>query len=106
MDCIAPQQRQCTLVSRIKTVDGSNEAELSRSATNEIGPIGNLQSFSVNADGSLTLVDTVATGGNGPTFTNPLSTGEVSAMNVSTLLIDYEWHADHLHSSGLQILRS
>jgi hypothetical protein len=50
---------------------------------NEIEPVGNLQSFVVKADGGLTLVDTVSTGGSGPTFTNPLSTGEVTAMNVS-----------------------
>ena len=49
---------------------------------NEIGPVGNLQSFSVDEAGSLTLVDTVSTGGNGPTFTEALTTGEVSAMNV------------------------
>ncbi|KAF8915702.1 Lactonase, 7-bladed beta-propeller-domain-containing protein [Mucidula mucida] len=52
-------------------------------AVNEISPVGNLQSFSV-ADGILTLVDTVTTGGNGPTFTNPLSTGEVSGMNFGS----------------------
>ncbi|KAF9019799.1 putative isomerase YbhE, partial [Hymenopellis radicata] len=52
-------------------------------AVNEISPVGNLQSFSV-ADGVLTLVDTVTTGGNGPTFTNPLSTGEVSGMNFGS----------------------
>ncbi len=54
------------------------------SAVNEIEPVGNLQSFLVQPDGGLTLVDTVATGGIGPTFSNPLSTGEVTAMNVST----------------------
>ncbi|KAH9475848.1 hypothetical protein JR316_0011408 [Psilocybe cubensis] len=53
-------------------------------AVNEIGPIGSLQSFLVNADGGLTLVDTVSSGGNGPTFTNPLSTGEVTAMNFGS----------------------
>jgi hypothetical protein len=52
------------------------------SAVNEID-IGKLQSFVVGADGGLTLFDTVTTGGSGPTFTNPLSTGEVTAMNVS-----------------------
>jgi hypothetical protein len=30
------------------------------------------------------LVDTIQTGGNGPTFTNPISTGEVSAMNFGS----------------------
>jgi hypothetical protein len=54
------------------------------SAVNEIQPVGNLQSFIVGSDGGLTLVDTVSTGGNGPTFTNPLSTGEVTGMNVSS----------------------
>ena len=52
------------------------------SAVNEIGPIGNLQSFLVGDGGELTLGDTVATGGNGPTFSGVLSTGEVTAMNV------------------------
>lgn len=61
-----------------------SKVNMGYSATNEISPVGNLQSFLVDADGGLTLVDTVATGGSGPTFTNPLSTGEVSAMNVSS----------------------
>ncbi|KAJ7582540.1 Lactonase, 7-bladed beta-propeller-domain-containing protein [Mycena floridula] len=52
-------------------------------AVNEL-PVGALQSFTVDSDGSLTLVDTVATGGNGPTFTVPLSTGEVTAMNFGS----------------------
>ena len=56
---------------------------LSYSAVNEIGPVGNLQSFLIDEEGGLSLVDTVATGGNGPTFTEALSGGEVSAMNVS-----------------------
>ncbi|KAG6873715.1 hypothetical protein C0995_012179 [Termitomyces sp. Mi166 len=50
-------------------------------AVNEISPVGNLQSFLVDSDGGLNLVDTATSGGNGPTFTNPLSTGEVTAMN-------------------------
>jgi len=53
-------------------------------AVNEIQPVGNLQSFLVGSDGGLTLVDTVSTGGSGPTFTNPLSTGEVTAMNFGS----------------------
>ncbi|PPQ69707.1 hypothetical protein CVT25_012970 [Psilocybe cyanescens] len=53
-------------------------------AVNEIAPVGNLQSFLVDADGGISLVDTVSTGGNGPTFTNPLSTGEVTAMNFGS----------------------
>ncbi|KJA21813.1 hypothetical protein HYPSUDRAFT_682420 [Hypholoma sublateritium FD-334 SS-4] len=58
-------------------------------ATNEVEPIGALQSFSVHADGSLSLVDTVSTGGSGPTFTNPLSTGEVSAINFGSPNSDF-----------------
>ncbi|THU83118.1 putative isomerase YbhE [Dendrothele bispora CBS 962.96] len=53
-------------------------------AVNEISPVGNLQSFTIEQNGSVSLVDTVTTGGNGPTFTNPLSTGEVSAMNFGS----------------------
>lgn len=44
-----------------------------------------LQSFEVDSEGGLTLVDTVMSGGNGPTFAGVLSTGEVTAMNVSLL---------------------
>ncbi|KNZ79516.1 hypothetical protein J132_09318 [Termitomyces sp. J132] len=53
-------------------------------AVNEISPVGSLQSFVVSSDGGLRLVDTVTSGGNGPTFTNPLSTGEVTAMNFGS----------------------
>jgi 6-phosphogluconolactonase (cycloisomerase 2 family) len=45
---------------------------------------GALQSFTVDDNGNLTLVDTVPTGGNGPTFTNPTLAGEVSAMNFGS----------------------
>jgi 6-phosphogluconolactonase (cycloisomerase 2 family) len=51
-------------------------------STNEIGPIGNLQSFKVANDGTIKVANTVATGGNGPTFAAQLSTGEVTALNV------------------------
>ncbi|KAG6836891.1 hypothetical protein H0H93_001722 [Arthromyces matolae] len=53
-------------------------------AVNEVSPIGNLQSFVVGSDGGLDLVDTVTSGGNGPTYTSPLSTGEVTAMNFGS----------------------
>ncbi|TFK27954.1 hypothetical protein FA15DRAFT_634985 [Coprinopsis marcescibilis] len=53
-------------------------------AVNEISPVGNLQSFIVDAEGGLTLVDTVSTGGNAPTFTQPLTTGEVPAANFGS----------------------
>ncbi|KAK1229456.1 hypothetical protein PQX77_007505 [Marasmius sp. AFHP31] len=54
------------------------------SAVNELVPDGQLQSFTVETNGSLSLVDTVATGGVGPTFTDVLSTGEVTAMNFGS----------------------
>jgi len=57
---------------------------------NELSPVGNLQSFLVDAEGGLTLVDTVTSNGNGPTFTSVLSTGEVSAMNVSGFKVHLE----------------
>ncbi|KAF6760527.1 Lactonase, 7-bladed beta-propeller-domain-containing protein [Ephemerocybe angulata] len=53
-------------------------------AVNEIGPVGNLQSFLIDDNGFLSLVDTAATGGNGPTYTEALSTGEVSGMNFGS----------------------
>ncbi|KAF5349027.1 hypothetical protein D9758_012695 [Tetrapyrgos nigripes] len=53
-------------------------------AVNEISPVGDLQSFTIGEDGSVTLVDTVTSGGNGPTFSAVLSTGEVSAMNFGS----------------------
>lgn len=53
-------------------------------AVNEIGPVGNLQSFLVDEEGSLTLVDTVATGGNGPTYVESLTTGEATALNFGS----------------------
>ncbi|KAF5390967.1 hypothetical protein D9757_004012 [Collybiopsis confluens] len=53
-------------------------------AVNEIQTIGNLQSFTVNNDSTVSLINTVSTQGVGPTFTNPLSTGEVSAMNFGS----------------------
>ncbi|KAF9531433.1 putative isomerase YbhE [Crepidotus variabilis] len=52
-------------------------------AVNE-NPTGALQSFTVGQDGALTLVDTVNTGGNGPTFTAVLSTGEVTGLNFGS----------------------
>ncbi|KAF9044259.1 Lactonase, 7-bladed beta-propeller-domain-containing protein [Panaeolus papilionaceus] len=53
-------------------------------AVNEVVPSGQLQSFLIDSEGGLQLVDTVSSGGSGPTFTNPLSTGEVTAMNFGS----------------------
>ncbi len=55
------------------------------SATNE-NTDGALQSFFVKQDGSLTAaIGQTSSGGNGPAFAVPLSTGEVAVMNVSRL---------------------
>ncbi|KAF8643475.1 hypothetical protein AX16_009031 [Volvariella volvacea WC 439] len=53
-------------------------------AVNELSPIGNLQTFSVDDHGIPHLVDTISTLGNGPTYTEFLSTGEVSGMNFGS----------------------
>ncbi|KAJ7768198.1 Lactonase, 7-bladed beta-propeller-domain-containing protein [Mycena metata] len=53
-------------------------------AVNELNPGGNLQSFTVDSTGGLQNIDNVTTGGNGPTFTVMLSTGEVTAMNFGS----------------------
>ena len=56
------------------------------SATNE-NTEGALQSFFVKQDGSLTpALGHTSSGGNGPAFAVPLSTGEVAVMNVSPVL--------------------
>ncbi|KAJ7100708.1 Lactonase, 7-bladed beta-propeller-domain-containing protein [Mycena belliarum] len=53
-------------------------------AVNELNPGGFLQSFTVDSTGGVQNVDNVTTGGNGPTFTVMLSTGEVTAMNFGS----------------------
>ncbi|KAJ7182776.1 Lactonase, 7-bladed beta-propeller-domain-containing protein [Mycena crocata] len=53
-------------------------------AVNELNPGGNLQSFLVDPAGGLQNIDNVTTGGNGPTFTVMLSTGEVTGMNFGS----------------------
>lgn len=56
------------------------------SATNE-NTDGAIQSFVVKSDGLLTdVLATTSTGGNGPAFAIPFSTGEVAAMNVCASL--------------------
>ena len=70
------------------------------SATNEITE-GALQSFTVDtATGVLTLKDTVATGGNGPTYAEVLSTGEVSGMNVRSHDLFPALHKSNLYASS------
>ncbi|KAJ7318950.1 Lactonase, 7-bladed beta-propeller-domain-containing protein [Mycena albidolilacea] len=53
-------------------------------AVNELNPGGFLQSFTVDSAGGVQNVDNVTTGGNGPTFTVMLSTGEVTGMNFGS----------------------
>ncbi|CAL1710950.1 unnamed protein product [Somion occarium] len=54
-------------------------------AVNEVfnGP-GQLQSFFVGQDGALFNVANASSGGDGPAFVNPLSTGEVAIMNFGS----------------------
>ncbi|KAK6977302.1 isomerase YbhE [Favolaschia claudopus] len=50
-------------------------------AVNEVD-VGALQSYAISPAGGLTLLDSVASGGNGPAFCVPLSTGQVAIMNL------------------------
>jgi len=52
-------------------------------ATNEVDS-GLLQSFFVDSQGGLTNIANASSGGNGPAFTAPLSTGEVAIMNFGS----------------------
>jgi len=52
-------------------------------ATNENLP-GDMQSLKVAEDGTITVVDTVSSAGDGPTFADVLSTGELTAMNFGS----------------------
>ncbi|KAJ7336131.1 putative isomerase YbhE [Mycena albidolilacea] len=53
-------------------------------AVNEVGPIGALQSYATSPGGGLTLIDEASSGGNGPAFCAPLSTGQVAIMNYGS----------------------
>ncbi|KAJ6615216.1 Lactonase, 7-bladed beta-propeller-domain-containing protein [Mycena sp. CBHHK59/15] len=46
--------------------------------------IGLLQSYAASPAGGLTLIDEVISGGNGPAFCAPLSTGQVAIMNYGS----------------------
>ncbi|KAJ7635685.1 Lactonase, 7-bladed beta-propeller-domain-containing protein, partial [Mycena polygramma] len=52
-------------------------------ATNE-NAVGALQSYATAPGGGLTLLDEVSSGGNGPAFCWPLSTGQVAIMNYGS----------------------
>ncbi|KAJ7441084.1 putative isomerase YbhE [Mycena latifolia] len=53
-------------------------------AVNEVGPLGLLQAYATSPGGGLTLLDEVSSGGNGPAFCAPLSTGQVAIMNYGS----------------------
>ncbi|KAJ7853794.1 putative isomerase YbhE [Mycena olivaceomarginata] len=53
-------------------------------AVNEVGPIGALQSYATSPGGGLTFIDEASSGGNGPAFCAPLSTGQVAIMNYGS----------------------
>ncbi|KAJ7059585.1 putative isomerase YbhE [Mycena amicta] len=53
-------------------------------ATNEVGPLGALQSYQVTPSGGLALLDEVSSGGNGPAFCAPISTDQVAIMNYGS----------------------
>ncbi|KAJ6455153.1 Lactonase, 7-bladed beta-propeller-domain-containing protein [Mycena sanguinolenta] len=53
-------------------------------AVNEVGPLGALQVYETTPAGGLTLLDQVSSGGNGPAFCAPLSTGQVAIMNYGS----------------------
>ncbi|KAL1698612.1 hypothetical protein EV121DRAFT_178882, partial [Schizophyllum commune] len=44
-------------------------------------PVGALEAFKINKDGSVTSTDSISSQGNGPAFTVQLSTGEVVGPN-------------------------
>ncbi|KAL1677527.1 Lactonase, 7-bladed beta-propeller-domain-containing protein [Schizophyllum commune] len=53
-------------------------------ATNELSPVGALEAFKINDDGSVTSTDSISSQGNGPAFTVQLSTGEVVGPNYGS----------------------
>ena len=54
----------------------------SSSAVNENTPNGAMQFFTVYHEGTISLVDTFSSGGNGPPYCGGLSTGQVAVVNV------------------------
>lgn len=57
--------------------------DIVHSAVNE-NPVGAVQSYSINSNGTLTLIDTVSSGGDGPAFVTAVSTDLVAAMNYGS----------------------
>ncbi|TFL03113.1 putative isomerase YbhE [Pterulicium gracile] len=84
------ETNQLTLESRSPTGPSPSWLSLHPSdpsvlyTTNEYGPVGALQSFRIAENGTLSLGDTTESGGNGPTYTERLSTGEVTALNYGS----------------------
>ncbi|KAI9566074.1 Lactonase, 7-bladed beta-propeller-domain-containing protein [Boletus coccyginus] len=70
-------------------------------ATNENGPEGAIQSFTVGPDGAITLVDTFSSGGSWPPYCAGLSKGQVAVVNYgSGTMRVVPTQADHLHFSN------
>ncbi|KAJ7756057.1 putative isomerase YbhE [Mycena maculata] len=53
-------------------------------AVNENAPLGELQAYATSPGGGLILLDEVTSGGNGPAFCTPLSTGQVAILNYGS----------------------
>ncbi|KAF5353940.1 hypothetical protein D9756_007155 [Leucocoprinus leucothites] len=85
-----PQASSLSVVSRSST--GNSPSWISQPPTNSsilyaVNEVtnGDVQSFIINSDGSLSAVqDSALTGGNNPAFAVALSTGAVAAMNYNT----------------------
>ena len=86
MDCAASHESEHSVVSLIHPCPYVSSQMWRASATNE-NTQGAIQSFVIKQDGSLSeVIATTSSGGNGPAFAIPLSTGEVAAMNVRYFL--------------------
>ncbi|KAL1710470.1 hypothetical protein EV121DRAFT_266708 [Schizophyllum commune] len=64
-------------------------------ATNELSPVGALEAFKINKDGSVTSTDSISSQGNGPAFTVQLSTGEVVGPNLRSKVIIIAQYGDN-----------
>ncbi|KAF8160257.1 Lactonase, 7-bladed beta-propeller-domain-containing protein [Mycena galopus ATCC 62051] len=53
-------------------------------AVNEVAPLGALQVYETTPGGGLILLDEVTSGGDGPAFCAPLTTGQVAIMNYGS----------------------
>ena len=91
MDCSSPNEQKHPLVRTLLLSIPHNSRHLItflcllHSAVNENSP-GSLQSFVDESNGFLSsAVSTVGSGGDGPAFASPLTTGQVAIMDVRTM---------------------